>query len=175
MGWFGWTLLSVILVTTVLSVGFFYTMFQNHYKIPGSEDHGQGNEKESENVSGETLKNVEHVQQTIGRDHRNVGEFVSDMHAFYNQTTGYGRIDSINWIEHQQKAEQINTTIKGLKVKHDPLKKDLQHIQELAEQVLDTKKQTDVRDLHRMFHDLDIALNHYNGYDKIWHVTETLQ
>ncbi|MCP3032055.1 hypothetical protein LF817_11930 [Halobacillus sp. A1] len=120
---------------------------------------------------------IEETQKTVGKDHVEVGDFVSDTHDFYNETTGYGRTASIDWDEQRSKAEEVLSEIENLSpdVEFDPLQNDLSKIKGLANNVMDGEDLDDVRDLHRMFHDLDIALNSYNGSDKIWNVTETLE
>ncbi len=175
MGWFGWTFLSVILVTIVGSFLFFFNMLNLDIKsIFTGEKNAEGNE---EPVSEETLEKVEEVQETVGKDHAEVGQFVAKTHDFYNETTGYGSIASLDWEEQKNQATSILGTLeeKLPNVKDDALTTDLERIQELAKKAISEQETEYVRNLHRMFHDLDIALNNYNGYDTIWKVTETLK
>ncbi len=130
-----------------------------------------------EPISKETKEKVHQVNETVGKSHQDVGEFVSNTHDFYNNTTGYGDIESLDWDQQQERAKQILTSLEKLlpSVKNEPLKQDLQRIQNLANAVKDEKDKEKVRYLHRMFHDLDIALNNYKAYDRIWNVTQTLK
>lgn len=175
MGWFGWTFLSVILVTIIGSFLFFSNMLNLDIKsIFTGDKNAEGNE---EPVSEETLEKVEEVQETVGKDHADIGQFIAEIHDFYNETTGYGSIASVDWEEQQDQANNILSTLdeKLPNVKDDALKTDIEQIQELANKAIDEQETDHVRNLHRMFHDLDIALNNYNGYDTIWKVTETLK
>lgn len=175
MGWFGWTILSVILVTIIGSFLFFFNIFNLDIKsIFSSEKNADGNE---EPVSEETMEKVEEVQKTVGKDHTDIGKFVAEMHDFYNETTGYGRIASLDWEEQKDQANNILSTLdeKLSNVKDDALRADIERIKGLAKRAINEQETEHVRNLHRMFHDLDIALNNYNGYDTIWKVTETLK
>lgn len=172
LGWFGWSFISIIIVTLLGSTLFFFNIFDfSLSSIFNREDH------ESEQYAKETIEIVENLQATIGRDNKEVGLFISETHHFYNRTTGYGAINSIEWNEQRNRATEVITIIDDLlpTVDNDALENDLKQIRQLAEQVMNDKESTLIRDLHRMFHDLDIALNNYDGYDKIWNVTETLK
>ena len=98
-------------------------------------------------------------------------------HKFYNKTTGYGAIKSLDWDDQREEAafliDQLDEEIP--KINDEALLTDVQKLKNLAEQVLNEEEKETVIHIHRLVHDLDIALNDYSGYDKIWNVTETLQ
>ncbi|MFC4558977.1 hypothetical protein ACFO3D_12315 [Virgibacillus kekensis] len=174
MGWFGWTFLSVIVVTIIGSALFFFTVLDlNAGAIFGGDDAADTVEEPSD----ETLEKVEEVQDTVGKEHSDIGQFVAEMHEFYNETTGYGAIESLDWENQRAKAEEIlNMLEKQIPaVENKPLKADLERIRGLANAAIENKDKADIKLLHRMFHDLDIALNEYKAYDQIWNVTETLK
>ncbi|MFD1361774.1 hypothetical protein [Lentibacillus salinarum] len=174
MGWFGWTLTSVIAVTVLGSVLFFFNLFDLR---PASLLNDSDNQAtEAEDLSDDEVANVEEVREEVGQEHQDIGQFVSDAHDFYNETTGYGAISSLDWSEQREEADVILETLDAElpDVTDETLQDDLEHIQELAENVKNEEESEVIRDLHRMFHDLDIALNNYNTYDKIWNATETL-
>ncbi|MBT2216442.1 hypothetical protein KK120_11485 [Virgibacillus dakarensis] len=185
MGWFGWTFTTVILVVLAGSLLFFSNLFhldltaffdRDQQKTVAKEEKDKtDNNKEAK--AKETVDKVEEVQDTVGQSHKEIGKFVSDMHDFYNETTGYGAINSLDWDEQTKQAEKVSVGIDEeiTSVKSDVLRTDLEHIKQTADTVLSKKTTDSVRNLHRLFHDLDIALNDYNGYDKIWGVTETLK
>ncbi len=107
-------------------------------------------------------------------EYKQVEEFVGDFHAFYNRTTGYGMIDRPMDIEAQQvqadaAVAYINVFLE-IGVDHDDLKKDLMAIKALASIEITT---SEVREIHRYFHDLDKALNNYDHEDTFG-VTVTL-
>ncbi|WP_246202571.1 hypothetical protein [Virgibacillus doumboii] len=175
MGWFGWSVISVILVTVLGSFLFFFNIF--NLDITSLFNGDQASETNEEPISEETREKVKKVQQTVGKEHTDVGQFVSKMHDFYNETTGYGGIAALDWDKQQKQADKVLNALKENipNVKNEKLTMDLERIQELANAAQKEKKTEHVRYLHRMFHDLDIALNNYKAYDKIWNVTETLK
>ncbi|CDQ40858.1 hypothetical protein [Virgibacillus salexigens] len=179
-GWFGWTMLSVVLVTIIGSTVFFFTIFQFNisslFQESEAANNSEVNEENSQQNNDETSKNIEHVQETVGKQHQEIGAFISETHAFYNETTGYGGINNLDWDEQQSKAKAIQSQIhlQLRDVKNESLKNDLEKVNVFAKRVVQDQSVEAVQSLHRYFHDLDIALNEYNGYDKIWNVTETL-
>lgn len=175
MGWFGWSVLSVIAVTTLGAFLFFFNIFNLDITSIFSGD--QATEENEEPIKEDTLDKVKEVQETVGKEHTDIGQFVSGMHDFYNETTGYGGISALDWGQQQKQADKVLGALKEKlpKVQDESLKMDLGRIQELANEVKNKKGTETIRNLHRIFHDLDIALNNYNGYDKIWNVTETLK
>ncbi|GGK02267.1 hypothetical protein GCM10007063_25710 [Lentibacillus kapialis] len=131
----------------------------------------------SDELSDETVEKVEEVRDTVGKENKSIGRFVSETHDFYNETTGYGGMSSLDWKKQTKKANTIRSTLdeKMRNVNDKALTKDLERIRELAKAVVNTENKENVRMLHRMFHDLDIALNDYNAYDVIWNATNTLE
>ncbi|SFE04700.1 hypothetical protein SAMN05216238_107191 [Lentibacillus persicus] len=174
MGWFGWTFVTTITVAFVISVLFFMNVF--NLGILGLFSDNDAGGTDSEEVSGDTKQKVEEVRETVGEEHQAIGQFVSETHEFYNETTGYGGISSLDWQNQREKATAILETLDEQlpTVEDEALKQDLREIQTLANAVTEEEDASNVRSLHRMFHDLDIGLNDYNTYDKIWHVTKTL-
>src|SRR5699024_2505807 len=134
-------------------------------------------EEDNSTASEETIEDVEQVQETVGKEHQDIGKFVSSMHDFYNETTGYGGIDDLDWDKQIGQEENIEATMEDKLYggKNQALKNDSANVRELTNQKMKNKDTDNVRELHRKFHDLDIALNSYNGSDKIWNVTETLK
>ena|SRR5690625_469800 len=131
---------------------------------------------ESKDISEEVQHQIEEVQETVGREHSEIGEFITIQHEFYNETTGYGGINNLNWGDQAGNARDIIAYIDEHidSVASEVLQHDLNIIRDLASKVMEEQDSEQVRDLHRYFHDLDIALNSYDEYDRIWNVTETL-
>ena len=106
-------------------------------------------------------------------EYNKVEDFIADFHAYYNRTTGYGMIDRELDIEMQQSyanaAVLYIDSFLEKDVIHDDLKTDLESIKELSSYQL---TRAEVRSLHRYYHDLDKALNHYDHQDTFG-VTET--
>lgn len=118
------------------------------------------------------VKTTEVSAATFPTEYTFVEDFVSDFHAFYNRTTGYGMIERVEMDDQKKHAEAITAYItifleKG--VEHHDLKVDLQAMKMIASGDLN---EADVRLLHRYFHDLDKAMNGYDHPDTFG-VTET--
>ena len=90
------------------------------------------------------------------------GEFIAYFHHFYNETVCYGRVNSLNWEEQTAAASAILHSLTNLKPANEDLAKDFKNIAKLVQKIENNQKnKSNVKTLHRYFHDLDI---HYNGY-----------
>jgi len=139
----------------------------------GKEDGKAETEKaESKTESADETK----IENETTQDDTAIQQFVSEVHQFYNETTGYGKINRLDWEEQKDQAKQIIHTIETEvdMVEQETLAADLNQIVSLAKLVIQEQDDSNVRQLHRYFHDLDIALNDYSDYKEIWNVTETL-
>ncbi|MFD2924481.1 hypothetical protein [Halobacillus naozhouensis] len=167
-----WTL--GIIAFLVLGVFVYLVVSDIMTKEEVASESNQTEEAESGKVSTEK---IEETQATVGEDNKDVGKFVSKTHDFYNDTTGYGAINSLDWKKQREKARTILSEVKSLKanVTSESLIVDLEEIESYASAALEEKDKETIRNLHRMFHDLDIALNSYSGTDKVWGITETLE
>ncbi|WP_010529721.1 hypothetical protein [Lentibacillus jeotgali] len=175
MGWLGWTFTAIIAVTLIGSLLFFFNIFNvNAMSLLGGSDKQA---TEADELSKETVEQVEETRETVGEANQDIGQFVSETHDFYNETTGYGGISSLDWNEQEKRANTILSTLDEeiANINDEALTKDLKQIQGLANAVKNEEKTENIRTLHRMFHDLDIALNDYNAYDVIWNATNTLE
>lgn len=168
MSWFGWSVITVIVLILAASSLFFFNLFGFNISLLNGQDGS---------ITGEQRQKIKKINKTIGTSHKQIGSFVSKTHDFYNDTTGYGDIASLDWGKQHKRAKKILSSLDKLfpKVKKKSLKTDLKRIRELAGTVKSEEDKKKVRFLHRMFHDLDIALNNYKAYDRIWNVTETLK
>lgn len=179
-GWFGWTLSIVLFITVTGSLVLFFHLFNLDINdIFTRETTIESEEKSSESekeLSEERRQEIEEIQGTVGQEHTEIGAFIASYHKFFNETTGYGGINDLDWAEQKDTAADIMDYIDAHidDVTSETLREDLQAIQERTSKVLENEEPEYVRDLHRYFHDLDIALNNYEGYDRIWNVTETL-
>lgn len=169
MSLFSWIMISIVMIISLLlffnvfDLSFSSLLFKSGHTIDPNDE--------------EIIENIEEVQATVGDDQETVGDFIADMHQFYNKTTGYGAINALDREEQRKHAKKVVEAVDGylFDIEDDALIKDLKYIKKLALDVLQHEKKSSIRDLHRMFHDLDIALNNYDEYDKIWNVTETLK
>src|SRR5699024_10054745 len=171
LGWF--MLGSVLFITFVLIILLYSNVFQFNIGSGGDASGAVS----SDHVSDETKRKVEEVQNTVGKEYRDIGEWIAEAHQYYNKTTGYGAIKSLDWDEQREEADLLNAQLrkKSSKINNEALQKDIQKLIELTEHVAYEEKKETIIHIHRLVHDLDIALNDYSGYDKIWNVTETLK
>lgn len=176
MGWFGWSFITMLVVTIIGSTLFFFNVFQLDLGSIFNRGETAGGTEQAE-LTEEDNKEIERVRADVGKEHTELGQYVSDMHKYYNKTTGYGSIGRLDWDDQREKADELIEKMEGYitEVENPALSADIERIQELANAVLDEKESDHVRQLHRYFHDLDIALNEYKEFDRIWNVTETLK
>jgi hypothetical protein len=99
------------------------------------------------------------------------GQFIAQIHTFYNNTTGFGKDKALNYEQQREKAKLIIDTIDCFKPT-GALGNDLGNAHKLAEIVMKENNHDAVVYLHRIFHDLDRASNNYKAKDEFG-VTET--
>lgn len=176
LGWFGWTMIGVVLITVIASSLFFFNVFQLDMKSLFRDDDLVGS-VDQEDISEEAMGEINRVRATIGSENAELGRFIRAMHEFYNKTTGYGGINNLDWDEQREQAETVIDTIEEIdtEITDESLLADLNQIVDLANRISDEQDSELIRSLHRYFHDLDIALNNYTTFDRIWNVTETLK
>ncbi len=162
---------TILISVTILAVSTFsiYTMMASGSGEESGETIGDDNTVSKEKI--------EEVRATVGKQNQDVGSFVAKTHDFYNETLGYGGINNVDWAEQRRMAETVRAEVEKLipSVQSKNLKADLEDIQRYAEAVMDEEKNKNILRLHRYFHDLDIALNNYSGFNRIWGVTKTLE
>ncbi|MBP2076832.1 hypothetical protein [Oceanobacillus polygoni] len=176
LGWFGWTMIGVVLITVIASSLFFFNVFQLDMKSLFRDDELVGSVDQND-ISEEAMGEINRVRATIGGENAELGRFIRAMHEFYNKTTGYGGINNLDWDEQREQAETVIDRIEGIdtEITDESLLADLKQIVDLANRISDEQDSELIRSLHRYFHDLDIALNNYTTFDRIWNVTETLK
>ena len=170
----GWiSLISALVIVLILIV----LSYSNVTNLIKGLNVGANDSESSDEMSDGTKQQVKKVQNTVGKEHQEIGKLIAAAHKFYNNTTGYGAIKSLDWDEQREEAalliNQLNEEI--TKINDEALLTDIQKLKNLAEQILNEEEKETVIHIHRLVHDLDIALNDYSGYDKIWNVTETLK
>ena len=130
-----------------------------------------------ENRPNYTKVEIEEIASEVSDDlaYDDVNAFVASTHAFYNQTTGFGEISKLNHTDQTEKAIEIVSVINVYsKEEKGKLNQDLNDIKFIALHYIEHGTIGDVQKLHRYFHDLDIGLNGYGAFDKIWGVTAVL-
>jgi len=169
---FNWMVVSIAAIVVVVLAALFG--FEN-VSVFNQEEQAEADNSEATSETEEDQQE-ETEDRNAGEGYSEIQQFVSQMHDFYNETTGYGQIEQLDWEEQTNQAEQITQIIEenSDELTSDVLKEDLNQIASLAELVMKEPEASQVRELHRYFHDLDIAINDYQEYDQIWNVTETL-
>lgn len=95
-------------------------------------------------------------------DGTNGHKFIANWHNFYNDSLGWGKLDTANYFEQKEAASNILVELESVSIQNKQLKKDFEQIKKHAEIVTAEDNRNSIRDLHRYFHDLDI---YFNGYD----------
>ncbi|WP_243385356.1 hypothetical protein [Bacillus kexueae] len=103
-------------------------------------------------------------------DYEDGHEFISETHEFYNQTLGWGRLESANYHTQKTKAEEILAALDGIQIDNNDLNEDFGKIEKYATEVINSDDRQAMRMLHRLFHDLDIYFNGYH-YNQTFGVT----
>ncbi|MDX8290366.1 hypothetical protein SLL00_11205 [Metabacillus indicus] len=116
---------------------------------------------------------VQDYGDTENPEYADAGGFIKKFHEFYNQTTGWERINDLNMPDQIARAEAAKAYAGYfIPLTEDPaLKNDLEAIIMHADSVIAGNAET-VLTLHRYFHDLDIAVNGY-VHEQIFGVTES--
>ncbi|WP_164669905.1 hypothetical protein [Virgibacillus doumboii] len=96
--------------------------------------------------------------------------FISKTHDFYNKTLGYKNDKSINVEKQTSKVKNIISKIESLQTEAI----DFKRASALAQIYLKNNDKKALIYLHRIFHDLDIAINGFEA-KKVWGFTYTFQ
>ncbi|WP_082231947.1 hypothetical protein [Halobacillus massiliensis] len=162
-----WSISIIVIILLLIGAAFF-----SYIKITS--------EKSQEASMEEIKETFKPASEAAGNDESmnfegSVQDFVNEAHNFYNETVGWGRDGSLDEDLHLEFADLIQRYFDSHST--DPIRsEDIASINELAGSL---SKSPDFRkkvvQLHRYFHDLDIAVNDYKDFDKIWGVTKTLE
>lgn len=100
-----------------------------------------------------------------------IKQLIKDQHKFFNESAGWGGIDSIKWNEQKNHAKALIEDLSKTEIS-TTLEADFARITELASIISNGKKdKTVILYLHRLFHDLDVEINDYRSKD-YFEVTE---
>ncbi|MEK3807475.1 hypothetical protein MHB63_13105 [Bacillus sp. FSL H8-0547] len=154
-------------VLVLLSAGVIGVWTMVYLKNTGAEEHP---------TAAETNRPPQQVQDygdTENPEYADAGEFIKKFHEFYNQTTGWERINDLNMPDQIARAEAAKAYAGHFipLTEDSALKADLEAITMHADSVIAGNAET-VLTLHRYFHDLDIAVNGY-VHEQIFGVTES--
>lgn len=112
-------------------------------------------------------------QEDAGTDYKNVGNFISKFHEEFNQSLGWGGIESVNWDEQREVAAEVLGVLATIHTENPDLQTDFSAIANFAGNVEEgSKEKKNLLKLHRYFHDLDIEFNGYKKTNDYFDVTE---
>jgi len=117
---------------------------------------------ESEDMSSEPVNEPTDESVVTMADGSSGHDFISEWHDFYNETLGWGKLETTDYTEQKEAAESILAQAENIKIDNKDISADLALIKEAAELVAANDNRDAMRSLHRYFHDLDI---YFNGYD----------
>lgn len=169
--------IGAIFIAIILAVGMgfivYFTLFNQTENEPESEP-ASGETNEASEAEEDIDRNVvnEPVDKSIFvlADGTDGHTFISQNHQFYNQTLGWGRIETTDYSKQKQKAQEILEKLEGAQIQNEDLAADIESIKHYATTVTQKDDRDAMRMLHRYFHDLDIYLNGYD-YNQTWDVT----
>ncbi|MCM3588052.1 hypothetical protein M3182_20320 [Mesobacillus maritimus] len=164
-----WKIGLIVLGCLVVLGGYFgYSQYSENktektMKVASKEGSDKG-------ITSDTV--AQFTEEEEAKKYKDVGQFIQDFHGKYNDTLGWGRINSIDWTEQKEISNEILKTMKNVQTDNEDLAKDFESIADYANEVVAGKKnQKTLQNLHRYFHDLDIEFNGYNGTDDYFDVT----
>lgn len=168
MGWKGWLLVFVSIIVILVSSVWIGWMLMSKTSDLHSKDTEETKDKEETDDFSKEVVNTPVSDSVIvfnpGMTPFNNGhEFIAYYHNFYNQTLGWGRIESASYERQKETVEEILRVMEQIaEIKNEEIKRDFEDIKDLANIVLKEDNRDAMRKLHRYFHDLDI---YFNGYD----------
>lgn len=162
--------------TWVVSLGLIVVLIGGYYGYTVTET----GKKESVTTANDDGENVvesetiaEFTEEAETSKYKNVGLFIDEFHDNYNDTLGWGRIDSVNWNEQKDIATEILNVMDTIQTENQALQQDLEKISSYAKTVTSGKKDKDtLLKLHRYFHDLDIEFNGYGDTKDYYNITK---
>ncbi len=118
--------------------------------------------EESEDMNTEPVNKPTDESVVTMADGSSGHDFISEWHDFYNETLGWGRLETTDYTDQKEAAESILAQAENIEIDNNEISADLDLIKEAAELVAANDNRDAMRSLHRYFHDLDI---YFNGYD----------
>ncbi|WLR56772.1 hypothetical protein LC048_07800 [Mesobacillus subterraneus] len=112
-------------------------------------------------------------EESEHENYSTVGSFIHEFHIKYNDTLGWGRIDSVEWEEQREIASEIIAVLATVKTDNTALQADFDTISNYSRTIEEGNKDKKILlQLHRYFHDLDIEFNSYNKTNDYFNVTK---
>ncbi|WP_051353257.1 hypothetical protein [Thalassobacillus devorans] len=168
-------LMTILLILLAGALGFFGVLiFTDISESDETKNKAATEAGEPEENSRAASSNDVEASKTTFKD---AGDLISRAHSFYNDTTGYGELDDgVDWKAQSEQASRFLAYIKSQTFEDPPtLQADMDAVSSYLEKIVNgSKDKSNVKQAHRYFHDLDIAINDFSNYREVWDVTETL-
>lgn len=159
-----WKVMILPAVLFLLAVGLYagFTMFE------------AGNGKVKNKTSNDKDQTVAVFKEESGQEnYETVGRFISEFHTKYNDTLGWGGIDSVEWDKQREIASEILTVLSAIETSNADLQADFDKISSYSRTISDgTRDKKILRNLHRYFHDLDVEFNDYSKTNDYFNMTK---
>ncbi|GGC94472.1 hypothetical protein GCM10007216_26500 [Thalassobacillus devorans] len=168
--------MTILIILVVGSLGFFGVLIVTDINENKSENTAATESSDQEENPSESGGQAEAGEPPSEEGFEEAGDLIAVAHRYYNDTTGYGKLeDGVKWSEQRERAEQYLTYIEDNTFEDPPtLQTDMDAVGQYLKQIVDGSKElNNVKQAHRYFHDLDIAINNYTDYKEVWGVTET--
>lgn len=160
---------------SLIGIGLIFVVIGGYYVYVGREN---GTEQASSkvNTDSEKIAASEAVAEfTVDEEtskYKNVGLFIADFHEDYNDTLGWGGIESVKWDQQQEIASEILKVMETIMTENQALQTDLDTISSYAKAIQGGEKEKNtLLKLHRYFHDLDVEFNGYGDTKDYYNVT----
>ena len=165
-----WLLLSTFIVLFIALVGWggriLYTKgdsvgVRNSTLTPNVE---QTNEEKDGGTSSKAIHEPASKDIIVfsTNEFENGHDFIEEFHGFYNDTLGWGKVNTADYDKQRATAVRIVELIKSAEIPNEQLNGDFKLIESYANQVIASDDRDAMLKLHRLLHDLDIYLNGYS-------------
>ncbi|WP_026689741.1 hypothetical protein [Alteribacter aurantiacus] len=175
MKWIIFSML-VLVVAGVVYIGFIQANEESIEELEQVEEEVETQVEDDEGIQDEPSSTpIEGFEEYIGHgmvfpdetepENDELSAFIRNYHSEYNRLVGHDNINQLNWSRTRDVNNNILNEIKNIKesVQTDRMKHDLRRIKAGIYAKREIRETDVVRDLHRLFHDLDI---HYNNYSE---------
>ncbi|WP_312092572.1 hypothetical protein [Niallia sp.] len=171
-----WTIIILLSITAIGVSSFFVMQILFDSKSPLQTKNERPVVKEAsteveESFDTEQVNTPVNEEVVVLADGTSGHTFISNWHDFYNETLGWGRLETTSYEKQKEAALSILDELKDIKVSDEEIAQDIEDITVNAQVVAEKDDRDAMRNLHRYFHDLDIYFNGYN-YDQTFGITE---
>ncbi|WP_336865268.1 hypothetical protein [Peribacillus frigoritolerans] len=168
-------IVSGVVIAVGFGANFIYSNMQA-YETKPKVAYAVGNEgttgaiSESETPIDDSQKAPRDIVQGLANGYDG-HSFVNQYHYFYNNSICYGELKTASYQDQKIAAEQILEIIEDRQISDKQLAADFDQIERYAVDVIDGDDRGSMKQLHRLFHDLDFYMSG-KQVDNTWGVTD---